>query len=53
MEYAVEIGSGALMYVPSFIKTGSGIHKTMVCGGGVNSQTHRRHNDPTSHVQFF
>jgi hypothetical protein len=27
MKYAVEMDSGALMYIPSFIKTGSGIQK--------------------------
>jgi hypothetical protein len=25
MKYAVEMGSGAMMYIPNFIKTGSGI----------------------------
>jgi hypothetical protein len=27
MKYAVEMGSGAMIYVPSFIKIGSGIQK--------------------------
>jgi hypothetical protein len=27
MKYAVEMGSGAMMRIPSFIKTGSGIQK--------------------------
>jgi hypothetical protein len=27
MKYAVEIGSGAMIYIPSFIKFGSGIQK--------------------------
>jgi hypothetical protein len=27
MKYAVEMGSGAMIYIPSFIKIGSGIHK--------------------------
>jgi hypothetical protein len=27
MKYAVEIGSGAMTYIPSFIKIGSGIQK--------------------------
>jgi hypothetical protein len=26
-KYAVEIGSGAMIYIPSFIKIGSGIQK--------------------------
>jgi hypothetical protein len=33
---AVEMGSGALMYVPSFIKIGSGIQKLI---GGINTHT--------------
>jgi hypothetical protein len=27
MEYAVETGSGAMTYIPSFIKIDSGIHR--------------------------
>jgi hypothetical protein len=27
MKYAVEMGSGAIIYIPSFIKIGSGIEK--------------------------
>jgi hypothetical protein len=37
MKYAVEIGSGVIIYIPSFIKAGSGIQKLM---RGGNSQTH-------------
>jgi hypothetical protein len=36
MKYAVEIGSGAMIYIPNFIKIGSGIEK-FVRG---DSQTH-------------
>jgi hypothetical protein len=32
MKYAVKMGSGAMIYVPSLIKIGSGIQKLM--GGG-------------------
>jgi hypothetical protein len=32
MEYAVEMGSGAMIYTPSFIKTGSGILKLLGTG---------------------
>jgi hypothetical protein len=32
MKYAVEMGSGTVIYMPSFIKTGAGIQKLM--GGG-------------------
>jgi hypothetical protein len=35
MKYAVDVGSGAMTYIPSFI-IGSGIQKLM---GGGNSQT--------------
>jgi hypothetical protein len=38
MKYAVEMGSGAMMYIPSFIKIGSGIQKLI---GVIHSQTHR------------
>jgi hypothetical protein len=27
MKYAVEMDSGAMIYIPSFIKTGSGVQK--------------------------
>jgi hypothetical protein len=37
MRYAVEMGSGAMMYIPSFIKIGSGIQKLMVG----DTQTHK------------
>jgi hypothetical protein len=30
MKYAVEMGLGAVTYIPSFIKTGSGILKLIV-----------------------
>jgi hypothetical protein len=32
MKYAAEMGSGAIIYVPSFIKTGSAIQKLMGVG---------------------
>jgi hypothetical protein len=38
MNYAVEMGSGALIYVPSFIKIGSGIQKLMRWGGFRDTQ---------------
>jgi hypothetical protein len=44
MKYAVEMGSGAIMYIPSFIKIGSGIEKLM---GGGDSQTAQRSHKPT------
>jgi hypothetical protein len=44
MKYATEMGSGAMKYVPSFIKTGLGIQKVI----GEDSQTHREHGDGIS-----
>jgi hypothetical protein len=37
MKYAVEMGSGAMIYIPSFIKIGSGIQKLL--GGDTNTDT--------------
>jgi hypothetical protein len=47
MMYAVEMCSGAVIYLPSFIKIGSGIQKLT----GDDTQTHRS-NKPTC-VYFF
>jgi hypothetical protein len=47
MKYAVEIGSGAMICIPSFIKIVSTIQK--LGGGGV----HRHHGDPISLLLFF
>jgi hypothetical protein len=49
MKYAVEMGSGAMMYIPSFIKIDSGIQK-LTRG---HSQTHRQHGDRISLLSFF
>jgi hypothetical protein len=38
MKYAVEMGSGAMIYIQSFIKILSGIQK--LTGGGGDTQTH-------------
>jgi hypothetical protein len=43
----VDMGLGAMIYIPSFIKTGPGIRK-LIEG---NSQTHRQHK-PTSIVKI-
>jgi hypothetical protein len=37
MEYATEIGSGAMIQIPGFIKIGSGIQKLMGGGGFADS----------------
>jgi hypothetical protein len=34
MKYAVEMGSGAMIYIPSFIKTGSATQHLIGGGGG-------------------
>jgi hypothetical protein len=49
MKYAVEMGSSAMIYIPSFIKIGSAIQRLM--GGG--TQAHRRHDDRISILLFF
>jgi hypothetical protein len=46
MKYAFEMGSGAMIYIPSFIKTGSAIQK-FIWG------THRQHDDSISLLLFF
>jgi hypothetical protein len=46
MKYAVETGSGAMTYIPSFIKIGSGIRK-LIRG------THRQRGDCMSVLSFF
>jgi hypothetical protein len=45
-EYAIEMGSGAMIYISSFIKIGSGIQKLI----GV---THRQRGDRISLLLFF
>jgi hypothetical protein len=46
MNYAIEMGSGAMIYIPNFIKTGSGIQK--FAGGA-----HRQHRDLISLLFLF
>jgi hypothetical protein len=45
MKYAVEMGSGAMIYIPSFIKFGSGVQK-LIGGGGGDTQTGWRSHKP-------
>jgi hypothetical protein len=47
MKYVFEMGSGAVIYIQSFIKTGIGIKKLI---RGI--QTHRQHGDRIS-LLFF
>jgi hypothetical protein len=44
MKYTVEIDSGGMIYIPSFVKIGLGIQKLI----GRDSQTHRQHGDRIS-----
>jgi hypothetical protein len=44
------LGPGAMIYVPSFIKTGSGIQKLMEGG---DTQTYRQDGDRISLLLFF
>jgi hypothetical protein len=50
MKYAVEMGSGVMIYTQSFIKTGSGIQNSM---GEGDIQTHGEHGDHISLFSFF
>jgi hypothetical protein len=47
MSYVVEIGPGAMIYIPSFIKIGSGIRKLM------GRYTNRQHGDGISLLSFL
>jgi hypothetical protein len=44
------MGSGAVIYVPSFIKIGSGVQKLM--GGGGYTHTYRQQRDLISLIYF-
>jgi hypothetical protein len=44
MKYAVEMGSGVMIHIPSFIKNGSGIQKLM--RGDSDTQTASRSHKP-------
>jgi hypothetical protein len=49
MKYAVEMGSGATIYIPSLINIGSGIQKLI----GEDAQTHRQNGDLIGILLFF
>jgi hypothetical protein len=49
MQYAIEMGSGVMIYIPSLIKIGSGIQKLT----GWDIQTHRQQGDNISVHVFF
>jgi hypothetical protein len=47
MKYAVEMGSGAMLYIPSFIMIGSGIQKL------TGERIHRQHGGRICLLLFF
>jgi hypothetical protein len=49
MKYTVEMGLGAMICIPSFVKIGSGVQKLT----GRDSRTHRQHVDLISLLSFF
>jgi hypothetical protein len=49
MKYAVEMGSGAIIYIPSFIKIGSAV-QNLKPG---DTQIHREHGNRISRLLFF
>jgi hypothetical protein len=49
LKYADEVGSGTMIYIPSFIKIGSGVQNVVE----VNSPTHRCLDDLISLLLFF
>jgi hypothetical protein len=50
MKYAAEMSSGAMIYIPNFIKIGSGIQKLM---GGGEEITDIQHDDLKSPLSCF
>jgi hypothetical protein len=48
MKYAGELGSGAMIYIPSFMKNGSATQNLI---GG--TRTHREHSDRIYLLLFF
>jgi hypothetical protein len=50
MKYAVWMGSNVMIYIPYFIKTGSGIRKLMDRGRFTDTQTAWRLHKPTSTI---
>jgi hypothetical protein len=50
MKYAVEMGSYAMIYMPSFINTGSGNEK-LIGGEFTDTQTAWKSHKPTSEKQ--
>jgi hypothetical protein len=53
MKYAFEMGPGAMIHIPSFVKIGSGIEKFDGGGTHTHSKTHRQQGDLVSLLLFF
>jgi hypothetical protein len=53
MKYAIEMGSCAMICIPSFIKIGSAIQKLMGVGVYRDARTHRQHGDGIAYFYFF
>jgi hypothetical protein len=49
MKYTVEVCPAAMIYIPSFVKIGSGNQKLI----GRDKQSHRQHGDRISLTLFF
>jgi hypothetical protein len=49
MKYAVQLGSGAMIHIPSLIRIGSGIHRLI--GEGIHR--HRQQRDLISLLSLF
>jgi hypothetical protein len=52
MEYVIEMGSGAMIYISSLMKIGSAIQKLMI-GGFTDTQTHRELGNLIRLLLFF
>jgi hypothetical protein len=50
MAYAVDMGSGVMLYIPIFIKIGSEILKLI---GGIHGYTETQHEDRISLLSLF
>jgi hypothetical protein len=55
MNRVIEIGSGAMMYIPSFLNIGSGIQELLgrIYYRHADTQTHRQQGDLISTILFF
>jgi hypothetical protein len=52
MKYAVQMGSGAVIYVPIFIEIGSGIQK-LIRADSTHTHTHKQQRDLISLLYFL